>query len=128
MDKSDLHARAAELEQARDAIREELDGILRELAEGDEDSFAMRFAQKKMDERDDALRRVKELESMLAGGQTDLEAAFASLTAAHNSLVLHATAMRTRIGTIINDPKLPRDQVQSRLMLIWEKVRDEVWQ
>jgi hypothetical protein len=117
-----LHARAAELERARDEIREELDGVLRELAEasGNDDSFAMRFAQRMMDERDAAQRRIAELESMITSADALAESRF-------NEALMDASTMRDAIHRIVQDPLMSRERVQSVLLLIHEKVRNHVY-
>lgn len=117
-----LHARAAKLERARDEIREELDGVLRELAEvtGNDDSFAMRFAGRMMDERDAAQRRIAELESMVTSADALAEARF-------NEALMDASKMRDIIHRILQNPLMPREQVQSALLLVYEKVRDHVY-
>lgn len=113
-----LHERAEQLERAREEIRTELDEVLRELSNlgTDDDDFAMRYAQRMMDERDEARRRIAELESVLTERTNEAEARLAEV-------LVDAGTMRTAISNIINDPLLKRDQVQSRLLLIHEKVR-----
>lgn len=125
-DKALLHQRAEALERQREEIRQELDEVLRELANlgSDEDDFAMRFAQRMMDERDEARRRIAELESKLTEKQTEAEIRAQAAEARLATLLVDAGTMRTAISSIINDPLLERSQVQARLLVVHERVRD----
>lgn len=124
-DKLALHERAEQLERAREEIRSELDEVLRELANlgTDDDDFAMRYAQRMMDERDEARRRIAELESKLTEGATDAELRATEAEARLAGVLVDAGKMRSVIENIINQPLMERDQVQSRLLLIHEQVR-----
>jgi predicted nuclease with TOPRIM domain len=113
---AELRQRLSELEATREEIRAEMDDLLQELASTEEDSFAMRFAQRMMDERDDARRRIAELESVLTSIDTSAEAK-------RQAILADAVLMRRVISNIINQPLMARDQVQSHLILVHEKVR-----
>ncbi len=113
----ELQRRALELETQQAAIREELDGILAELAGDEEDSFIFRLAARFQEERDQARREVAVLKAQLSSDETTWEARFRALEARFQQA-------RTVIAGIVNNPLSSRDQVQSTLLLVNERIRD----
>lgn len=112
-----LHARAQALEDQATAIRDELAGIYADLAEDDGDSFMARMAERFRAERDAAIRENIGLKSQLATRNGEYEARFRAMESRFYD-------MRQAIGSVLNNPRTPRDHVQSVLLQVHEKVRD----
>lgn len=113
----DLHKRAIELEEQAAAVRDELNEIYTKLSDDDGDSFVARMAERFRDERDEARRQVTGLQAELLSRDGEYEARFRATEARFYD-------MRTAIGNVLNNPKTPRDHVQSILLQIHAKVRD----
>lgn len=119
MDTAELHRLAESLEAGRGEIGRQLDELYTYIAgeEDGRDSFMVRVADRFREERDQARRELAELKAEVGAAEGHYEAKY-------NSLVLTFTALRTTVGKLINTPLSTRDQVQSALMLAYEKVRD----
>lgn len=114
---AELQERARHLEARAAAIREELDDIYAELTDSEEDSFMFRLAARFQEERDTARRELAVVKAQLSTDETTWEARFRAVESRFHQ-------MRRVIAAIVNDPLSPRDQVQSSLLLVHEKVRD----
>lgn len=112
-----LQRRALELEAQQAAIREELDDILAALADDEDDSFMFRLATRFQEERDAALRELAALKGKLASEETAWEARFRALESRFQQA-------RSTIARVVDHPLWPRDQVQSELLLVNERIRD----
>ncbi len=121
---ADALERARELESEADAIRAELSEIYASLATSDEDSLFMRMAERFRVERDDARAELARVNSQLASATTDAEQRASAWEARFRAVESRFLTARTTVGAVINSPLMPRDQVQSTLLLAYERIRD----
>lgn len=114
---TELHERARELEAQATKIRNELDEIYAASASDEGDELLIRMADRFRAERDEARRELAKLNAQLSSADNDWEARFRATEA-------RFLQARRVVSTIVNDPLMARDRVQSALLLLNEKIRD----
>jgi hypothetical protein len=117
---AELMDRAESLSAAREEMRGELEDVLAgiaQLSSGDSEArkdWLVQFAARMQEERDEARRELVALQAKVAAADIGDEAKLRALEA--GSHVLRAVC-----GDILNTPLMPREQVQSRLLMATQR-------
>ncbi len=124
VERETAHERARVLEEQAAAIRGELHEIYAALVEDEDDRLFMRMAERFREERDEALARLARATSQLSSADSEAKAAAESWQARFRAVESRFLDTRAVVASIINNPLMPRDQVQSALLLVHERIRD----